>query len=132
MANTLYIALADDDIEDQDMLASRFLKKYPAIIFKFFHNGEQIIRYLEGCPSSELPFILILDYKMPIFTGADVLKILRQDRRYDAIHKIVWSTSGNHQYVSECLQNGAEKYFTKPNDTRELDSIITQLSDILV
>lgn len=68
---------------------------------------------------------------MPIITGAEVLKILSRDSRYDAIHRVVWSTSGNHQYVSECLQNGAEKYFAKPTDMQQLDGIIIQLSAIL-
>jgi CheY-like chemotaxis protein len=131
MTNAPYIALADDDDDDQEMLAHHILKSHPGIPFKFFKNGLEVTRYLERCPTPDLPAILILDYKMPMQTGAEVLKILQKDSRYNAIRKVVWSTSGNHQYVSECLQYGAERYFTKPNNIQQLDDIVAQLTEIL-
>jgi CheY-like chemotaxis protein len=130
MANAPYIAFADDDADDQDMLVKRFLKHYPGTQFRFFGDGQELTRFLDACPDSDLPRLVLLDYKMPILTGADVLRTLQADKRYNAIRKVVWSTSGNTQYVSECMQYGAEKYFAKPNDVQELDEIITQLSDI--
>ena len=131
MLKTPYIALADDDLDDQEMLAHRILKKHPGIPFKFFNDGQEITRYLEMCPTSNLPALVILDYKMPIKTGADVLKALQADNRYNVIRKVVWSTSGNNQYVTECMRYGAEKYFTKPNSIEQLDEIVSQLDDIL-
>src|ERR1700744_2734963 len=130
MANAPYIALADDDDDDQEMLVRRILKSHPDIPFKLFKDGLEIIRYLEACPTSDLPTILILDYKMPIQNGSEVLKALQADNRYNAIRKIVWSTSGNSQYVAECIQYGAEKYFTKPNNIQQLDDIAAEISDI--
>ena len=130
MANAPYIAFADDDADDQDMLVKRFLKHHPGIQFRFFRDGQELTRFLDTCPDSDLPRVVLLDYKMPMQTGADVLRILQAHRRYNAIRKVVWSTSGNTQYVSECMQYGAEKYFAKPNNVQELDEIITQLSEI--
>jgi two-component response regulator ARR-A family len=131
MPSAPYIAFADDDADDQEMLASRFLKRHPGTPIRFFKDGLEITRFLEECPNDELPAVLLLDYKMPLLTGAEVLKTLKADSRYDGVRKIVWSTSGNNQYVSECMQYGAEKYFTKPTDIEELDAIVTQLSDVL-
>ncbi len=128
MANAAYIAFADDDADDQEMLVKRFLKHHPDTKFKFFKDGQELTHYLEACPDSDLPTVVLLDYKMPIVTGADVLRALQADKRYDAVRKVVWSTSGNNQYVSECMTYGAEKYFAKPNDVRELDEIITQIA----
>ncbi len=131
MANAPYIALADDDADDQQMLANRILEDHPEIHIKFFGDGREVTRYLENCPSTELPTLLILDYKMPIQTGADVLKTLQADKRYNAIRKIVWSTSGNNQYAAECIRYGAERYFTKPNSIQQLDTIVGELDEIL-
>jgi CheY-like chemotaxis protein len=131
MANAPYIALADDDADDQQMLAHSILKSHPDIAIKFFKDGEEIAHYLQNCPSAELPTLLILDYKMPIQTGADVLKTLQADKRYNAMRKIVWSTSSNNQYAAECLRNGAERYFTKPNSIQQLDEIVGQLDEML-
>jgi len=131
MAHAPYIALADDDPDDQDMLANRFLKIHPGIAFQFFKDGEEITRFLEDCPTADLPSLVILDYKMPVQTGADVLKTLQANERYNTIRKVVWSTSGNQQYVSECMQYGAERYFTKPNNIQEIDDIVAKLFDML-
>jgi DNA-binding NarL/FixJ family response regulator len=128
MAKAAYIAFADDDSDDQEMLVKRFLKYHPDTQFQLFKDGQELTHYLEACPDSDLPAVVLLDYKMPIVTGADVLRILQAGKRYDAVRKVVWSTSGNNQYVSECMRNGAEKYFAKPNDVRELDEIITQIA----
>jgi len=128
MANAAYIAFADDDADDQEMLFKRFLKHDPGIRLKLFKDGQELTHYLETCPDSDLPTVVLLDYKMPIVTGANVLRTLQADKRYDAIRKVVWSTSGNNQYVSECIKYGAEKYFAKPNDVRELDEIIAQIA----
>jgi CheY-like chemotaxis protein len=131
MANDPYIALADDDADDQQMLADRILKGHPTIPIKFFKDGQEVIRYLENCPSSELPTLLILDYKMPMYTGADVLKTLQTDKRYNAIRKIAWSTSSNKQYAAECLRYGAERYFIKPNSIQQLDEIVGEMEELL-
>lgn len=125
-----YIVFADDDGDDQEMLADRFLKSHPAMAFKFFKDGSEVLQYLEDCPVGELPYLLLLDYKMPRLTGVEVLKALHNDHRYDQIHKIVWSTSGNNEYVSQCLLFGAKRYFTKPTNMQELDTIVQQLSQL--
>jgi CheY-like chemotaxis protein len=130
MANDAYIAFADDDADDQEMLVKRFHKHDPGIRFKFFKDGQELTHFLDACPDSDLPKVVFLDYKMPILTGADVLKALQADKRYNAIRKVVWSTSGNTQYVTECIRYGAEKYFVKPNDVLELDEIITQIATL--
>jgi len=131
MVHTPYIAFADDDADDQEMLAQRVIEHYPGVHFEFFKDGQEITHYLEKCATPELPIIILLDYKMPFLTGADVLKTLCGDSRFNAIHKIVWSTSGNNEYRSKCFEFGAEKYFTKPNDIQQLDEIVSQLMDML-
>lgn len=131
MDNAPYIAIADDDPDDQELLAEHILKGYPWISILFFKDGREIIEYLQTASSFNLPALVILDYKMPIYNGAEVLKFLESDGRFNDIKKIIWSTSGNIRYVNECLQNGAEKYFTKPTSIREMDHIVQQIYAIL-
>ncbi len=123
-----HIALADDDPDDQEMLAERFQRRHSDVRFTFYKDGQHVLGYLQNCPADELPNVLLLDYKMPIATGVEVLKAIYNDHRYDRIHKIVWSTSGNTEYVTACQQYGCKRYFTKPNDLRQLDQIIDYLS----
>jgi CheY-like chemotaxis protein len=125
-----YILLADDDVDDQELLVDRFLLSNPYAIFKLCKNGEEALQYLLGC-TGELPTILMLDYKMPLMTGAEVLRYIQGYDRFKAIRKFVWSTSDHVQYANECIQHGAERYFTKPNSVAELDQVVTYLSTVL-
>ena len=67
---------------------------------------------------------MVLDYKMPMLTGADVLRYLSVCRRFNHIPKIVWSTSAREKDMAECLRLGAEQYFTKPATNQELEDFI--------
>ena len=125
-----YILLADDDQDDQDLFAELFLAQNPHAKIIFFNDGQEVLTYLEGCDPDHLPLLIMLDYKMPILTGADVLNMIEKDARYRHIPKIVWSTSNRPEYASRCFQHGADQYFTKPNDMTEMEKIIGYLSRI--
>lgn len=123
-----YILVTDDDPEDQEMLADHFRRRNPGIGVECLQNGYAALTYLRNCPSTELPLLMVIDYKMPGLTGADVLKSIRDDGRYKDIPKIIWSTSNNREYIDKCMQNGADKYFAKPNDMSEFDKMIDYLT----
>jgi CheY-like chemotaxis protein len=125
-----YLLLADDDIDDQELLAERFLQRNPETRIEFCNNGEEVLHFLQRCSSNDLPAVILLDYKMPVVTGVEVLKIIGADDRYKDVRKLVWSTSGNPEYVGECARFGAERYFTKPGDMHELDEIVSYLTNL--
>jgi CheY-like chemotaxis protein len=123
-----YILVADDDPDDQQLFAELFLEQNPNAKIIFVNDGQEALTYLEGCDPDGLPLLIMLDYKMPVLTGADVLIIIEKDTRYQHIPKIVWSTSNRPEYAGRCFQHGAEQYFTKPNDMGEMEKIIGYLS----
>ena len=127
--NLPYLLCADDDPDDQELLSEHFLSQNPAARIEFLNNGMEVLSFLQKCELENLPLIILLDYKMPILTGAQVLEILQGEERYAQIPKFVWSTSGNRQYVEHSLRHGAQQYFTKPNNTSEMHRVIVQLSD---
>jgi CheY-like chemotaxis protein len=128
--HTHYILLADDDPDDQELLVERFELRHPNTHFKVFQDGADVLKFLDRCAPADLPALLILDYKMPIVTGEEVLKAIQGQARYSHIRKIIWSTSDNPTYVNQCLACGADRYFIKPRSLTQLDSIIAQITDI--
>ena len=76
---------------------------------------------------NELPCLIVLDYNMPELNGAEILKILKQNSRYDDIPKIVWSTSGSEVYKIKCLESGALDYLIKPSKIKDLENIARNL-----
>jgi CheY-like chemotaxis protein len=122
-----YIFIAEDDPDDQEMLVDRFRRRNPKVGIKWLQNGSDAATYLRGCSPADLPHLILVDYKMPGLTGAEVLKSIQHDDRYKGIPKVVWSTSNNQEYIDNCLQHGADKYFTKPSDMPGFDRMVDYL-----
>jgi hypothetical protein len=50
-----YILVADDDPEDQEMLAEEFRRRNPAVEVKCLADGYQVLDYLRVCSTEDLP-----------------------------------------------------------------------------
>jgi CheY-like chemotaxis protein len=122
-----YILLADDDLEDQEILTEAMLAQDDHLIIKTVVNGPQLIRHLEACTPQELPGLVILDYKMPFLTAAEVLDNIGHNPHYATIPKVVWSTSRQPEHMKECLEKGAMAYFIKPSGQQELKELVNKL-----
>jgi CheY-like chemotaxis protein len=117
------ILIADDDPEDQELLKEALLDQSPDTSIKVVGNGQEVLSYLSSCADADLPCLLVLDFKMPIFNAAEVLEHLQKEARYRPIPKVVWSTSDQPEYINNCLEKGAAGYFTKPNNLTELSTM---------
>lgn len=122
-----FILIADDDLDDQELLGSAFHTIDNLLHLEFMHNGNKLILYLETLADEELPSLIILDYNMPELNGVDILKILRTKERYKAIPKIVWSTSSSSLFRNLSLELGATDYIVKPSDFASFGRIAARL-----
>jgi len=131
MKNQLpYILLADDDPDDRDALIQPFIQQNPGAGVQCADDGRQLLDFLERCPSGELPVLILMDYKMPFLTAAEILERLAGNMRYSGILKLVWSTSDRAEYVDRCAVHGASHYFAKPNSVNELESIVDRITRV--
>ena len=125
-----YILVADDDPEDQEVLADRFRRSNPDVGFRWMANGYEVLDFLRTCPTENLPQLMVIDYKMPGITGAEVLQSIQHEERYRHIPKVVWSTSNNREYVDRALNSGADGFFPKPADLPAFDKLVLRLSQL--
>jgi CheY-like chemotaxis protein len=125
-----YILVADDDPDDQEMLAERFQRSHPDIRFRWLANGYEVLDYLRSCSNEELPQLMVIDYKMPGMTGAEVLQCIQHEERFRHIPKVIWSTSDNKEYVDKALNSGADNYFAKPADMASFDRLVGKLIEL--
>lgn len=121
------ILLADDDIEDQELLTESLLEQEPAARIDVVWSGQEVLGYLSKCREDSLPQLLILDFQMPILSAVEVLDRMQQEPRYDTIHKVVWSTSTQPEHIKKCLNKGAIRYFPKPNNKAELYALAASI-----
>jgi len=118
-----WILLADDDLEDQEMLIDMIRQVDDSLPIETVSDGHQALEKLSRLPEEEIPSLIVLDYKMPYLSAAEVLEALARDPRYAAVPKVVWSTSHREEDVRRCIEAGASEYFEKPATTAELRSI---------
>ena len=115
-----FILSGEDDIDDQDLLEEIFISLDEKFMLVHIDNGKKIIEYLDQLPNDKLPCLIILDYNMPELNGSEILKLIRNNNRYDSIPKVVWSTSGSTAYKTSCLELGARDYLVKPSDMKSM------------
>ncbi len=120
--NTGAILIVDDS--DAEMaLTMRAIKKsgIKADVLTA-HDGWEALDMLLGPRESddrrerELPWIVLLDLKMPGFDGMEVLKRIRSEERTRRIPVIILSSSSEHSDVGACYDSGANSYIRKRVD----------------
>lgn len=124
------ILVADDDLDDREFLTEIISQIDGSLKIDTVVNGRQVLQYLAKCEQSDLPCLIILDYKMPFLSGAEVLEKMKEGTLYAEIPKVVWSTSTDKELVNRCIQAGAANYFPKPSNASELKIIARQMLDI--
>lgn len=110
------ILLAEDDIDDQELLENAIEEIDPSWRLVCIPNGRKFVKYLDSIGEEELPALMILDYNIPELTGVEVVKELNDQGRFMDIPKIIWSTSTSPVFKAKSIELGVKDYITKPND----------------
>ena len=121
------ILVGEDDLDDQEFLKEVFVSVDDSFSLIFASNGPGVLSLLENCDDKQLPCLIVLDYNMPGSNGAEILKELKSNSRYDSIPKIIWSTSRSDTYKDICLELGANDYLVKPSNVNDLVDICRYL-----
>lgn len=121
------ILLADDDLDDQELLEEAFLQLERDAAIHTVSSAKEVLAYLQSCTEKELPCLIVLDYNMPDFSGAEVLRLLASHEQYKNIPAIIWSTSDSQIYKNICEERGARFYFHKPANFKDIAIIARQM-----
>ena len=112
------ILVAEDSDTDADLLRACFeLAQLPHTL-RFVKDGQQAIDYLQGKPPFDdrdkfaLPDLFLLDIKMPIMDGFDVLSWLQRSQ-FDDIPVLVLSGSDLKVDQDRAKRLGADGYYVK-------------------
>jgi DNA-binding response OmpR family regulator len=115
------IVIADD--EPNIVAALEFLLQRNGYEVHVARNGEEALKLVEDCN----PDLVLLDVMMPVRSGYEVCKRIRERADWRHIKIIMLSAKGRDAEVSKGLAIGADLYVTKPFSTRDLMNKISQL-----
>jgi CheY-like chemotaxis protein len=130
MKDNLTILLAEDDLDDQELILHAFSKVGPSFRLRIVNDGKEALDVLSDTPDSKLPCLIVLDYNMPQLNGAQVLEKLKTESRYNTIPKVILSTSTNPTYIQDCLKKGADAYRVKPDNFNQLVLLAKEMMDL--
>lgn len=124
------VLLAEDDNDAAVLFRCAFEKAdipHPLI---HVSNGQEVIRYLAGDPpyaEHSLPCLLVLDLKMPLMDGFDVLAFLRSYAAFNGLPRVILSSSDQPGDIELACKLGAYEYCVKSPDFDGLITTIQQL-----
>ncbi len=97
------------------------------------HNGLEAINYLKlACDSDDreafpYPKFILTDNRMPIMTGREFLRWLKEHPRCGVIPTVVLGGSASPDDVRESYELGAHSYFVKPDDHTGLLELVKMI-----
>ncbi|PBI94257.1 Chemotaxis protein CheY [Flavobacterium sp. ACN2] len=109
----LHIVIAEDDIDDADVIAETFTKNPNFSKVSLVANGEELLNYLKN-GSNENPDVILTDINMPIIDGIEALQEILSNDELKNIPCFVYSTSINPSYKEKCDDMGVKAYLIKP------------------
>ena len=123
-----------EDNEDDVFIFSRAIKqgRIPNPI-QVASDGDSAIAYLKGAENFSdrtmfpLPFLILLDLKMPGLGGMDVLKWIREQPHLEMVSVIMLTSSAEHRDIARAYQLGARSYLVKPPTAAILTEIMNTL-----
>lgn len=121
------ILIADDDVEDLELVEDAILNEDPGLRLYKVTNGAAALDYLARQADNELPCLIILDYNMPELSGLEVLVQICSENRYKSIPKVILSTSSTPAHIQECIKNGATEYFVKPDSMKGMHALAVKM-----
>jgi len=117
--DSLYVLLADDDLDDCLFFKDALEEINAEIVVSFEHDGSKLMYFLTQ-PQNRLPNIIFIDINMPIKNGIECLKEIRANKRFNGLILVIYSTSDSEHDIHEAFVHGANIYIKKPNNFLDL------------
>ena len=113
------ILIVDDDENDIFFVKRAFTEINVHCAFHMLKNGQEVVDYLSGHGEHAdrdkypLPMMILMDLKMPIMDGFQVLAWLRNRAGLKVIPTIVFSSSDVPADITRAYELGANSFMTK-------------------
>lgn len=128
------ILLVEDNADDALLLKDAFHEVNIINSILVLENGKKAIAYLKGegiyanRKQYPLPILILLDLKLPILSGFEVLKWLKQQPILKRIPVLIMTSSNIPEDINKAYDWGANSYLLKPLDSDDLIRISQQIA----
>ncbi|MGQ0509354.1 MAG: response regulator [Betaproteobacteria bacterium] len=133
MNRPAHILLVEDNKMDVELTADAFRERRLSNTLHSCANGQAALDYLQGAggyadrKKHPLPDLILLDLKMPIMDGHEVLRRIKQSPTLKRIPVIVLSSSKEEGDLAMTYDNGANSYLVKPVSFEGFLEVVRQI-----
>ena len=127
------ILIVEDSSDDFFFLQRSFNLADVINELRLVSDGQQAVDYLQGnAPFHDraaypLPSLILLDLKLPLMDGFEVLSWIRQQPLLKNIIVIVLTSSSEEKDVARAYELGANAFLVKPTSIDKLTDIVRSL-----
>jgi CheY-like chemotaxis protein len=118
------ILIAEDERDIRDLVT--FTLQFAGYEVVSAANGSEAVEMARA----ELPDLIMMDVRMPVMTGYEACRLLKEDGQTQDIPIVFLSAKGQEQEVQSGMDAGAVDYILKPfspeNLTRRVEEILTR------
>jgi CheY-like chemotaxis protein len=128
----LHILLVEDNEGDVILTLDAFEESEIKTKISVAKNGKDALDFLfkrESFKDVEKPDLVLLDLNIPIFSGMEVLKEVRQHPILKKMPIIILTTSSNPIEINKANEYQANSFVTKPIDMTEILKTILSLEE---
>lgn len=109
------ILLVEDNPVDIDLTLRAFKKQNLTNPIEIARDGEEAIKMIEKWNAGKpVPVVVLLDLKLPKFSGLEVLKEIKSHPEFKKIPVVVLTSSAEDSDINTAYNLGANSYIVKP------------------
>lgn len=131
--NQSLILYVEDEEDDVLFMRAAFRRLGLDLPLRTLGDGQQAISYLAGEPpfadrtEHPLPAVVLLDLNLPLRSGFEVLRWIREQPQFEALRVVVFSSSGRPEDRRRAAELGATDYAMKPSSGMQFSDVAQSL-----
>lgn len=128
-----YVLLVEDNPDEVFLTQRAFKEGEISNPLKIVSDGGQALDFLfsqgsfTGRDTKDKPVLILLDLNLPLVTGLEVLKEVRQNPNTSLIPIVVLTSSSEDKDLTESYRLGANEFIRKPTGLMEFMEIIKRI-----
>lgn len=120
------ILLVEDNNDDAELAVRALRTNNVAESILHVRDGQEAVDYIFH-PDTVPPKVILLDIKMPVMDGVQVLRQIKSDTRKKLIPVVMLTTSMEGPDILECYKLGVNAYIVKPVEYEKFMHVVSQL-----
>ena len=122
MLGPMELLLVEDNPNDIELTLHAFRDNHLANHMHVVRDGAEALEYVfgegryEGRGVDDPPRVILLDLKLPLVDGLEVLRRVKGDQRTRTIPVVVLTSSAEERDIVESYELGVNSYIVKPVD----------------